>query len=244
MQASGGIWGSTRLSFLLMQTAVLILAAGRGERLGGTTPKAFVSLAGLPLLVRSIENVLAVQAVDHVQPVLGESDFGLYEALALPADPRLADPVPGGKLRQDSVAAGLAALPEAVRWVGVHDAARCLVTPGEIERVMEAGREQGAAILAIPVRDTIKRAEGRTVVETPDRESCWAAQTPQFFERALLERALEKARAEGQVGTDDSQLVERLGARVELVEGSAENIKITVPADLKWAEALLAEEKG
>lgn len=226
-----------------METAVLILGAGRGERLGGLTPKAFVPLLGIPLLVRSIQTVLAAEGVDFVQPVLAESDFSLYHNLDLPTDPRLAAPVRGGAARQDSVASGLEALPEETRWVAVHDAARCLVTPAEIERVSLAGRTHGAAILATPVRDTIKRTRGRAVIETPDRETCWAAQTPQFFERRILAQALEKARAEGFVGTDDSQLVERLGAPVEVVEGSPENIKITVPADLQWAEALLSKEE-
>ena len=225
-----------------MQTAVLILGAGRGERLGGLTPKAFVPLLGIPLLVRSIQTVLAAEGVDFVQPVLAEADFALYDKLDLPADPRLGAPVRGGAQRQDSVASGLEALPEETSWVAVHDAARCLVTPAEIERVCRAGRTHGAAILATPVRDTIKRTRGRAVMETPDRETLWAAQTPQFFERALLVRALDNARAEGFVGTDDSQLVERLGESVEVVEGSPENIKITVPADLQWAEALLTKE--
>ena len=226
-----------------METAVLILGAGRGERLGGLTPKAFVPLLGIPLLVRSIQNVLAADGVDLVLPVLAEADFALYEKLDLPGDSRLGPPVCGGAERQDSVAAGLRALPEETRWVAVHDAARCLVTPAEIERVSVAGRTHGAAILATPARDTIKRTKGRRVVETPDREACWAAQTPQFFERSLLVEALEKAQREGFLGTDDSQLVERLGAPVEVVEGSPENIKITVPADLQWAEALLTKEE-
>ncbi len=226
-----------------MDTVVLVLAAGRGERLGGMTPKAFVPLLGIPLLVRSIQTVLALKGVDLIQPVLAEADFALYESLDLPHDARLAPPIPGGALRQDSVAAGLAAVPEEVKWVAVHDAARCLVTPDEIERVRVAARAHGAAILAAPARDTIKVAENGLVVKTPDRERCWAAQTPQVFKRDLLARALEQARSEGFVGTDDSQLVERLGVQVQIVESRWQNIKITVPGDLVLAEAILKEGK-
>ena len=226
-----------------MDTVVLMLAAGRGERLGGMTPKAFVPLLGIPLLVRSIRTFLALKEVDLIQPVLAEADFALYESLDLPRDARLAPPVSGGALRQDSVAAGLAAVPEEVEWVVVHDAARCLVTPDDIERVRLAARAHDAAILAAPARDTIKIVDDGAVAETPDRECCWAAQTPQVFKRELLARALEQARREGFVGTDDSQLVERLGTPVQIVEGPWQNIKITVPGDLVLAEAILKEGK-
>jgi len=226
-----------------MDTVVLMLAAGRGERLGGMTPKAFVPLMGIPLLVRSIRTFLAVKEVNLIQPVLAEADFALYESLDLPHDARLAAPIPGGALRQDSVAAGLAAVPEEVEWVLVHDAARCLVTPEDVERVRLAARAHEAAILAAPARDTIKMVDNGVVAETPDRDGCWAAQTPQVFRRELLARALEKAHGEGFVGTDDSQLVERLGTPVQIVEGPWQNIKITVPGDLVLAEAILKEGK-
>jgi 2-C-methyl-D-erythritol 4-phosphate cytidylyltransferase len=128
--------------------------------------------------------------------------------------------------------------------VAVHDAARCLVTPEEVGRVVAAGKRSGAALLAIPARDTIKRVVDGVVVETPDRRECWAAQTPQVFRIGLLREALEKARADGVVGTDDSQLVERLGADVEVVEGSARNLKITLPEDLALAAGWLGAEAG
>ena len=193
-------------------------------------------------MVRSIETLLAVNALDCVQPVVEVSDLGRYGELALPDDPRLAEPVSGGALRQDSVAEGLAALPKGVRFVGVHDAARCLVTAAEIEQVLDAARTHGAAILATPARDTLKTVRDGIVKETPDRATCWVAQTPQIFERDLLARSLERANSEGFVGTDDAQLVERLGVPVHIVEGHPENIKITLPGDLRLAEALLARE--
>ena len=137
------------------------------------------------------------------------------------------------------LAAGVAALPEQIEWVAVHDAARCLVTLDEVREVISAARETGAAILATPARDTIKRVRDGRVVETPERSECWAAQTPQVFRAELLREALAKAAAEGILATDDAQLVERLGVPVRIVEGSAHNIKITLPGDLAVAESWL-----
>ena len=134
---------------------------------------------------------------------------------------------------------GLAALPETAEWVAVHDAARCLVSGAEVEAVMRAAEETGAAILARPSADTLKIVRNDAVESTPDRSACWVAQTPQVFRVELLREALDKAAAEGFVGTDDAQLVERLGVRVRVVPGSARNLKITTADDLRIAEALL-----
>lgn len=228
-----------------MQTVVLVLAAGRGERLGGTTPKGFVRLRGRTLLERSVAAMLAAPEVDCVQPVVPAAQLRDGGRLGLPDDPRILTPIPGGAERQDSVALGLAALPASVVWVAVHDAARCLVAPGDVSRVIAAARADGAALLAVPAHDTIKRVRDGRVVETPPRHECWAAQTPQVFRADLLREALAKARAEGVVGTDDAQLVERLGVAVRVVEGSARNLKITRPEDLLLAERLLeADDAG
>lgn len=222
-----------------MSTAALLLAAGRGERFGGTVPKAFASLGGVPLVVRSLSTLAAAASVDHIVPVVAPAELGRWASLALPDTPKLQAAVAGGAERQDSVAAGLDALPEGSEWVAVHDAARCLVTGSELERVIAAARETGAAILATPARDTIKRVRDGKIIETPERAECWAAQTPQVFQVELLREALAKARAEGVVGTDDAQLVERLGVPVRVVEGSPRNVKITLPEDLEAAEAWL-----
>jgi 2-C-methyl-D-erythritol 4-phosphate cytidylyltransferase len=228
-----------------METAVLVLAAGRGERLGGTTPKGLVRLRGRTLLERSVRAMLAVEAVGLVQPVVPDAVLAAGTDLGLPEDARVACAIPGGAERQDSVALGLEALPASVAWVAVHDAARCLVAPGDVSRVIAAARADGAALLAVPAHDTIKRVRDGRVIETPPRHECWAAQTPQVFRADLLREALAKARAEGVVGTDDAQLVERLGVAVRVVEGSARNLKITRPEDLLLAERLLeADEAG
>jgi 2-C-methyl-D-erythritol 4-phosphate cytidylyltransferase len=230
-----------------MMTAVLVLAAGRGERLGQPIPKAFVALRGRSLLERSLATMLTAPEVDLVQPVVSASDLPRYASLALVESEEtmgLCDPVPGGVERQDSVAAGLDALPDEVDLVAVHDAARCLVTVDEVHRVLAEAEAHGAALLATPARDTIKRVRAGEVVETPTRSECWVAQTPQAFHVGLLREAIDKARADGVLGTDDAQLVERLGVPVRVVEGSPRNIKITLPDDLALAERLLMSEEA
>jgi 2-C-methyl-D-erythritol 4-phosphate cytidylyltransferase len=221
-----------------MSVAALVLAAGRGERFGGAVPKAFVCLAGRPLLVHALAGMTASTAIDYVLPVVGASELGRFDALAAElADIRgLLPAVVGGAARQDSMRAGIAALPPEVEWVAVHDAARPLVDPEAVSRVVAAARSHGAAILALPVRDTIKRVLDGRVLETPSREECYAAQTPQVFRIEILREALEKAATEDFLGTDDSQLVERLGVSVEVVPGDPQNLKITDLSDLRAAE--------
>jgi len=225
-----------------MTLAALVLAAGRGERLGHALPKAFVPLSGIPLVQRSIETLAQVAQIERIVPVVPAADLERFASLAphIRSAGKLVAAVEGGAQRSDSTAAGLAALPRGVEWVAIHDAARCLVDADEVARVCQAARETGAAILAEPVRDTIKRVRDGQIVETPLRAECWAAQTPQVFRLSLLREALEKAQAEGFAGTDDASFVERLGTAVRVVRGSSRNLKITLPDDLARAEALLA----
>ncbi|MCP5040729.1 MAG: 2-C-methyl-D-erythritol 4-phosphate cytidylyltransferase [bacterium] len=222
-----------------MAVASLVLGAGRGSRLGRDLPKAYVTLAGRTLFARSLDVMRQVDAIDYVQPVIGQGDGERFAAIA--GGPKQLPPAIGGAERQDSVAAGLACLPEGVQWVAVHDAARCLVSPEDVARVVEAAQEYGAALLAVPARDTIKRVRNAAVVETPDRSECWAAQTPQVFRFDILREAIDKARADSFLGTDDAQLVERLGVTVHVVRGSDRNLKITLPEDLAIAESWLVQ---
>jgi len=229
-----------------MRVAALVLAAGRGDRLGEGLPKAFVPLAGEPLLAHALAALAGSTRIDLVIPVVARSDWPRWEALrrSLPAQPKLGDAVVGGAERQDSMAAGLAALPSDVALVAVHDAARPLVRPEAVDRVVRAALRDGAAILAAPVRDTIKRVRDGRVVETPPRRECFAAQTPQVFRVELLREALAKAVAAGRVGTDDAEIVEALGVRVTVVEGDADNLKLTHAEDLALAERILAQRRG
>jgi 2-C-methyl-D-erythritol 4-phosphate cytidylyltransferase len=222
--------------------AALVLAAGRGERLGRPEPKAFVELAGQTLLERSIQAIAGSGSIGRIQPVLAAADLALFRGIAFTDDVEVAAPVIGGSERQDSMRAGLESLPADVRWVAIHDAARCLVSAEDVRRVVEAACEAGAAILAEPVRDTIKRVVNGRIVETPPRQECWAAQTPQVVRRDWLEAGLEAAAAAGRVATDDAQLVEWLGREVRVVESRRPNPKITRPEDLVAARAMLDAE--
>ena len=224
-----------------MTTAALVLAAGRGERLGRKEPKAFVGLCGRSLLARSVSALCAAPEIDWVQPVLPPDAGQLPEDETAWRHSKLLDPVPGGDERQDSVRLGLTGLPESVEFVAVHDAARCLVTPESVSAVVRAAWTGRAALLASPVSDTIKRVQGRQVIETPPRSECWAAQTPQVFAVDLLRDALELAWNDVFLGTDDAELVERMGVPVEVVLGESDNFKITHPEDLARAERVLAD---
>ena len=222
--------------------AALVLAAGRGERLGGAVPKAFVELAGRTLLERSIRAMAEVPRIGRIVPVVARRDLPAYAAI----EERCADvgclavAVAGGAERQDSMQAGLASLPVGIEFVAVHDAARCLVDPADLERVLDTAAQTGAAILGEPIRDTLKRVVDGRIVETPDRAELWAAQTPQVFRRDWLEAATAAAARSGRRATDDAALVEALGHAVAMVEARAPNPKITRPEDLEYARMLLA----
>jgi 2-C-methyl-D-erythritol 4-phosphate cytidylyltransferase len=184
--------------------------------------------------------------VDAIVPVLPAEWLARAGAWAVgeSALRTLCPAIAGGAERQDSMRAGLARLPPEVEIVAVHDAARALVRPADVARVVAAAERSGAALLATPVRDTIKQARAGRVVATQPRADLWAAQTPQVFRAALLREALAKADADGFRATDDAQLVERLGVPVEIVEGDPGNLKLTWPADFAWAEAALRAREG
>ena len=171
-----------------MRVAALVLAAGRGERLGAGQPKAFLPLAGRPLLVHAVEALAACARIEAIVPVLPAAEIARLAGWSWSdaAARKLAPPVAGGAERQDSMRAGLGALPDGVEFVAVHDAARPLVRPDDVARVVAAAERCGAALLAVPVRDTLKRVRDGRVVETPAREGLWAAQTPQVFRASLL----------------------------------------------------------
>lgn len=215
----------------------LIVAAGRGERLGSGRPKALVSLCGRPMLEWSVASLGAVAAIRAV-------------VVALPADALDSAPagtiaVAGGLHRSHSVRAALAACADGDPVV-VHDAARPLATPQLFEqalRALERAPEADAVIAAAPVTDTIKEVadDGRTVQRTLSRTRLWAVQTPQVFRRAALERALDASDAELAQATDDAWLVERTGGVVHVVGSDPRNMKITTRDDLRVAELLLSE---
>ncbi|MEM9174679.1 MAG: 2-C-methyl-D-erythritol 4-phosphate cytidylyltransferase [Myxococcota bacterium] len=224
-------------------TAALVLAAGRGERLGEALPKAFVPLSGKTLVERSVRALASAGVFDVIQPVVAAADLDRWAKLDFDGVPGLRAPVAGGAERQDSMRAGLAALPADVGWVAVHDAARCLVSAVDLKAVVAAAKASGAALLGERSRDTLKRVREGRVVETPPRDELWAAQTPQVIRRDWLEAAMAAAVETGRLGTDDVQLVEWAGRPVTMVEATAPNPKITRPEDLRTAEALIAERE-
>lgn len=212
-----------------MKAAALLVAAGRGERLGAGRPKAFVALAGRPMLDWSLD-ALRSAGLDDVVVVVPPGHPG---------------GVPGGATRSASVRAGLAALAPGVDAVVVHDAARPLVEPELFERVLAALDSADAAVAAAPVADTVKEAGPDGVVQqTLDRSRLWAIQTPQAFRREVLERALDVGDDVLAAATDDAWLVERAGGRVVVVEAPARNFKVTTPHDLDVAARLLSASMG
>jgi 2-C-methyl-D-erythritol 4-phosphate cytidylyltransferase len=220
----------------------LIVAAGRGERLGFGRPKALVPLCGQPMLAWSVGSLRAVPAVSQI-------------VVALPADALESAPdgvtvVAGGVQRSQSVRAALAASAADGDLVIVHDAARPLATPDLFSQALEAlalAPEADAVIAATPVSDTIKEVadDGRSVTRTLDRAALWAVQTPQVFRRAALERVLAEASDELlSQATDDAWLIERAGGVVHVIGSDPGNLKITTPEDLRVAELLLAERRS
>ena len=220
----------------------LIVAAGRGERLGGKAPKAFVELAGRPLLDWSIDALAAVEEVERIVVALPAGEHLTERALATTAKELVA--VEGAQARSGSVSRALQAAGEG-EIVLVHDAARPLLTAALATSVITALRGDARAVAAIAaarVTDTVKRAdEAGAVQETLERSSLWAVQTPQVFCRAALERALDVPAEVLARATDDAWLVERAGERVIVVDTGPENIKVTTALDLRIAELALAE---
>lgn len=213
----------------------LLVAAGSGERLGAPRPKAFVVLAGRPMLEWSLAALRAVGTIEHVVVALPPGESAPDGTLG----------VPGGRTRSHSVRAALRAAPSpADGRVVVHDAARPLAEPELFARALAALEDADAAIAAAPVTDTVKRADAeRRVTATLDRAGLWAIQTPQAFRAEMLRQALDVPDEVLAAATDDASLVERVGGTVRLVESPPDNLKVTTPLDLRIAEALLAERE-
>jgi len=224
-----------------MKTAVILLAAGRGTRMGGAVAdKILAPLAGRPVFARVVD-AFAASGVAGLY-VIVHRDARQLLALAAHA-PTPAVFVRGGRERQDSVAAALAALPPEITHVFIHDCARPLVRPEQIRALLKLARRTHVAVLAHRVTDTIKEKLVGHRLRTVTREKLWAMETPQVFERALIARAYARVAAKKLRITDDAQAVELLGHPVALLENPHPNPKLTTPADLAWGEFLLARAK-
>ena len=223
-----------------MHALAILVAAGRGERMGAGRPKAFLGLAGEPLLLKAARAFEAARSVDAIVAVVPADEIDTARALLAPLG-KVAAVVTGGARRQDSVLEGLKQAPEGFEGVVlVHDAARPLVDAALIEAVVRAADEGGAALPVLDLVDTVKRVRDGRVVETLDRSELGGAQTPQGFRFRLLVDAYEAAFRDRVVLTDEAMAVERLGLPVTAVPGSPRNRKITTPEDLAWAEGVLS----
>ncbi len=221
-----------------MGFTAIVPAAGSGTRMGAPSGKLLLPLCGQPLVSFTLLSLASSQSVDKIVIVTREEDilplFDLAKNLELDIPVTV---VRGGATRAESVLAGLTEAADA-EWVMVHDGARCLITPEEIDRVAQATQKHGAAAIGVRVKDTIKVCdESGKILTTPDRRNLWAVQTPQAFSAPLLKNAF--AELTDFSVTDDCAVCERAGIPVYMVEGSYENIKITTPDDLLVAEGIL-----
>jgi 2-C-methyl-D-erythritol 4-phosphate cytidylyltransferase len=222
--------------------SVVVAAAGRGDRLGAGVPKAFVTFGGRPLVLHTVRRLAAAEAFESAVIAAPAALVATLEDL-LAAEggwPFAVRVVGGGRERQDSVRRALAEVSDGCRIVVIHDAVRPFVSAEIVRACVAAARVCGAAVAAVPAKDTLKRVQGDLVVATVDRAGLWQAQTPQAFDATLLREAHRRAAETGYDGTDDAALVERAGVCPRVVPGDPLNIKITTPADLRYAEALLS----
>ena len=221
-----------------MNTAIIV-AAGSGTRFKSTTPKQFVEIYGKPLLIHTLERFEAARSVDSVIVVLPEDRIDEFESLVQKFHlSKIFAVVSGGATRAESVRNGLDAVALDDGVVAVHDGARPLVTPNEIDETIEKAKLMGAACLVAPVTDTIKTISGKEIANTLDRDKLRRALTPQAFRVELLRKAFEQAELSEAV-TDECYLVERLGHPISIVEGSSRNIKVTQADDLIIASEFL-----
>ena len=222
----------------------IIAAAGAGTRMASDRPKQFLLLAGTPVIFHTLKVFEQCDSIDEVIVVLPAEESAGFLSLAGKFGVRkLTRVVPGGATRADSVKRGLMAIRSATaEIVAVHDGVRPFVTVEEIDATIAAAKSNGAAILVAPVTDTIKQVDDEAIVKTLDRGTLRRALTPQCFRYELLREAYQHADVNDPSLTDESALVEQLGKRVSIVEGSTRNIKITTAEDLAIAEAILAAD--
>ena len=223
----------------LQHCGAVIVAAGTSSRMGGID-KVMAPLQGEPMIVRTVRTFQNCEAIREIVIVTRPDLLVPITDLCHDFD-KVRAVVAGGDTRAASVKRGLGVLSRDIKLAAIQDGARPLITDAVIDRTVRCANSYGAAAPAIPVKDTVKLVKGGVVDQTPDRSTLKAVQTPQVFDRDLLQCALEKAEKDGTAVTDDCSAVELLGMSVRIVEGDERNIKITTPLDLKIAEMLLEE---
>jgi 2-C-methyl-D-erythritol 4-phosphate cytidylyltransferase len=225
--------------------AAIIVAAGPGTRLEAGVPKAFVELAGIPLVVHSLRGLLSARSIESAVVVVAPHSVADARRVLERHGPWRCSVIvtAGGAERPDSVRRGLD-VAGAAELIAIHDAARPFVSADAVEAAVAAAARYGAAIVGAPATDTVKQVHPDGWIEsTPPRRQLWLAQTPQVFRAELIRAAHAQTPLPNDV-TDDAMLVERLGARVYVVPGNPENRKITTPEDLRWAEWMLTRPPG
>ncbi|QCJ40523.1 2-C-methyl-D-erythritol 4-phosphate cytidylyltransferase [Bacillus sp. S3] len=226
-----------------MTYQVILPAAGLGKRMRAGKNKLLLELKGMPVLVHTLRVFEEDEDCEGIILAIHPQDEQEFKALLRKYRVRkVLNLVPGGDERQHSIYNALKTV-ESNGIVLVHDAARPFIRKGHIHRLTETARETGAAIIGVPAKDTMKKVQDGVVVETVERSSLWAVQTPQAFRISILREAYEKAERDHFLGTDDSSLVERLNVPVSVVEGDYDNIKLTTPEDLFFAEAILKKRE-
>lgn len=227
-----------------MAYQVIIPAAGQGKRMGAGKNKLYLTIEGIPVLIHTL-NIF--EKDDECKGIIlcihQDDEQGFRKLLKEHRIQKVTDLVYGGKERQDSVYNGLMAL-RTDGVVLVHDGARPFIQKEKIHELVKGAIENGAATLAVPVKDTIKKVENLLVTETIERSSLWAIQTPQAFRISVLLNAHKVAVEEQFIGTDDASLVERIDHKVVIIEGDYDNIKLTTPEDLYFAEAIIKKRKN
>lgn len=225
--------------------SAVVVAAGSARRMQGVD-KQQIELGGIPVVVRSIEAISACGRVREVVVVCREEQIAeYYDMVRFFGLDKVASVVAGAGHRQGSVFAGIMACCGNADFYAIHDGARPLVLPWEIDACIDLAVKTGAAAVGARVKDTIKICDKNAeIISTPNRETLWAVQTPQIFSSELYKRAVEAAKRSSRHYTDDCQLIENFGHKVVISEGSHENIKITTPADIAVASAILAMREG
>ncbi|HSN04861.1 MAG TPA: 2-C-methyl-D-erythritol 4-phosphate cytidylyltransferase [Nitrospira sp.] len=229
------------------RVVAVVPAAGKGLRMGGAVPKQFLSLGGEPIVVHSLRALQSAACVHEIILAVPQADldYCVNDLAIRYGFSKITKVVPGGKERQDSVRHALEHVADETEIVVVHDAVRPFLTVKMLEDVVAAARQVGGAIVALPMRDTVKEVgAGHRIRRTIDRQPLWLAQTPQAFRRTWLQEAHRKAHAENVHATDDAFLFEWAGHPVVVVEGSGENIKVTRPEDMIIGEAILGARRG
>jgi len=223
------------------QTSVVVVAAGKGARMNHSLPKQYLPLEGKPILAHTLVNLSKISAVDSIVLVVSKDRLDwCRQKIIEKFDIKKVDKiVAGGKTRTESVRKGLNSLDENTEIAAIHDGVRPFITQSLFDNIIKYVKQSGAAICAVPLRDTLKTADEQNRVQsTQERKGLWLVQTPQIFKYSLIMKAYKKAEEGSLQATDDAGIVENLPHPVKIVEGSPLNIKITTPEDLVLAEAI------